>query len=287
MPQQVIFMVKEMEHCHGYGKMLVFAALLIALGVIAGSYLLAQVDYSPKVNVSDITSTPNIYVSSQPPEHVISVSATASEKITPDLLMLQLRVQTESKDAKTSEERNAEVMEDLRAELSSLGVPEDEIQTSSFRVEIVRRSIQKCDESGCYYDYVIVGYRTIHSLTLSLKEMEKGGEIIDSVTGVGNNETFIDYIDFTLQPETRRDLEKQLLEDASEEAKEKAENIAAGLGVTLGNPVSASESFSYPYYYNQYKGYDMAYGVAEAAPTVLSPGEVEASATVHVGFEIA
>ncbi|MBD3210387.1 DUF541 domain-containing protein [Candidatus Micrarchaeota archaeon] len=271
------------------GSMIVAAALLLALGVVAGSYLLSQADYSPEVNVSDITSTPNVYVSSNPPEHVITASATVYEKVAPDLLAIRLRVQTQDTDAKDSQERNAEVMSELRDELEGLGVPEDEIQSSGYRVEVVRESEYVCNKEGynCHYEYEVVGYRTVHSLALSMTDLDKGGDVLDAATGVGVNETFVDSIDFTLQRDTREELEKELLEDASSAAKEKAGKIAAGLGETLGKAVSASESVYYPYSYG-YRGYDMAMPMAEAGapPTELSPGEMEVSATVNAGFEI-
>ncbi|MBU0532130.1 SIMPL domain-containing protein [Candidatus Micrarchaeota archaeon] len=269
------------EECTG--KMLVVGAFFLALAIILGSYMLAQVDYSPKVNISD-TSMPNVYVSSTPPEHTISVSATASQQVTPDLLIISIRVETEDENAKDSQERNAEVMAEVREELEALGVPEEEIQSSSYSVDVVRESEYVCD-TYCHYEYVITGYETVHILTLSLSDLESGGDIIDAVTGVGTNETFVDYIYFTLKDETREELEKELLKTAAEDAKEKAQNIATGLGVTLGRAVSASESSYYPYY--SYKSY---YGgleyAAEAIPTELSAGEVEASATVNVEFEL-
>lgn len=275
------------EKCDG--NMIVVAALLLAVGFVAGSYMLAQVDYAPKLNVSDITSTPNVYVSSNPPEHVISASATVYESVTPDLLVIQVRVQTDDDNAKDSQERNAVVMDEVMSELESLGIPEEEIQSSGYRVDIIRDSEYVCDKGGynCHYEYTVRGYRTVHSLTLSLTDLDKGGEVIDAVTGVGTNETFIDYIDFTLQRQTREDLEKELLSDAAAAAKVKAQKIASGLGQTLGKAVSASESVYYPYY--SYRSYDMGgYAMAEAAvsSTSLSAGEMEVSATVNAAFEI-
>ena len=84
------------------GKGLVIAAILLTLGMLGGSYLLAQVDYSPKVDVTGGPTNPTVYVSSTPPEHAIHVSASASDKVAPDLLNLQLRVQTESTNAADS-----------------------------------------------------------------------------------------------------------------------------------------------------------------------------------------
>ncbi len=278
-------MSKEDNEC----KMgvVVFAALLVALGMIGSAYLLSTVDYSPKVNVSDITSTPNIYVSSNPPEHVLSVSGTASEMVAPDLLTIQLSIETEAVNAKDSQADNAEVNEELLAELKALGISEEEIKTASYRVDVVQDTIKDCDDYyDCTYSYVVVGYKTTHTLNVKTTNLDLGGEIVDTATSVGENDVLVDYVSFSLQDKTRKELQKSLLKLAGEEAEEKAESIAAGLGTTLGKVVSAGESFYYPQPY--YRSYDYGMAMAESsyAPTVLSAGEVEVSATVSAGYEL-
>jgi uncharacterized protein YggE len=271
------------DECHGK---LVLAALLITVGILGGSYMLSQVDYATKVNVSDISTYPSVYVSSTPPTHAIAVSATASQKVSPDLLVIQLRVQTENKNAKKSQTDNANVTAQVKSELKKLGIKDKEIQTTSYRLDPVRRSVQRCDgKSSCYWDSITTGYRTIHVLTVSLSDLTKGGDVIDSATAVGTNQSFVDYISFSLKDETRRQLEKNLLTLAAKNATAKAQNIASGLSVSLGKPLSASESFSYPYYGGAY--YKSAGAYEAAAPsTDLSAGEVEASATISVSYEI-
>jgi uncharacterized protein YggE len=278
-------MPKEDMNVCGGGPLLV-AALLIALGMIGGSYLLAQGDYAPKVDVSDIATYPSVYVSSTPPEHVISVSATASEEVSPDLLMIQLRVQTEAKNAKQSQADNADVTAQVMGELEKLGISDEEIQTTYYRVEPVRKNVRHCDdEVNCWWESVVTGYRTTHALTVSLTNLDIGGDVVDSATAVGTNQTFVDYISFTLQDETRREIEKSLLEEAAEKATAKAGNIASGLGVSVGKPLSASESVSYPYYYDYYRG-GVAYEAAAVPSTEFAAGEIEVSATVSASFEI-
>jgi hypothetical protein len=264
--------------------MILVAAVLLAIGMIAGAYLLAQGDYAPTVNVENPPS--NVYVSGNPPEHMLSVSASASKEVAPDLLQIQVRVQTSAKNAKQSQEDNADVTAELRASLEAAGLSEEDMKTVSYSVQPEYNSFEKCDSYGCRWDSEVVGYKTVHTLMLSVKQLDKGGEYIDVAAGAGENQTFVDYVSFTLQDDTRRDVEKELLAEASEEAKDKAQNIAGGLGVSLGKPLSVSESYYYPYY-NSYKTYG-AYDYAEvsAAPTVLSPGDVEVSVTVNVGFEI-
>lgn len=266
--------------------MLVLAALLLALGMIGGSYLITQGDYASVVNVSDISTYPNVYVSSTPPEHAISVSATASEKVAPDLLVVQLRVVTEDKNAKQSQTDNAEVAAELRDELEKLGLEDKEIKTTSYRVEPITRSVKRCDGVECYWDSVVVGYRTTHTLTVSLTNLDIGGDVVDSATEVGTNQTFVDYISFTMQDETRRELEKSLLKEAAEKATAKAQNIADGLDASLGKPLSASESVYYPRYYDYYRAGAAYEEAAPAPPTEFAAGEIEVSATVSASYEI-
>ncbi|MDD5172164.1 MAG: SIMPL domain-containing protein [Candidatus ainarchaeum sp.] len=282
-------MVKQEEACCESGCCsgpkggILVAALLLAIGMIVGSYLLAQGDYAPNVNVGP--TNPNVYVSSIPPEHQISTSATASEKVAPDLLQIQLRVETTDTNAKKSQEDNAAVMAEVRSALKTAGLNDSDMQTVSYSVQPDYQSFETCDTTGkCHWDSEITGYTTTQTLMLDVKELDKGGDYIDTATSVGTNETFVDYVSFTLQDATRRSMEKELLKEASAEAKAKAQKIAEGLGVSLGKPLSASESYNYyptPYYRNTMM--DMA---ASAAPTVLSPGEVDVSVTVSVGYEI-
>ncbi|MEW6722923.1 MAG: SIMPL domain-containing protein [Candidatus Micrarchaeota archaeon] len=278
----------EMTVSGGKGQMLVIAAVLLTVGMLGSAYMLSQVDYSPKVNVTGGPSSPNVYVSSTPPEHAISVSASASTKVAPDLLNIQLRVQTESTVAKTAQEDNAEVAADLRSKLEGLGVKAEDIQTTSYSVDPVYDSDYVCEQGGirCHYESTLKGYRVTHGISVKLTELDKGGDVIDAAGTAGTNQTFVDYVQFTLKDETRRSIEKSLLQNASAEAKSKAQGIASGLGVSVGKVLSASESFSYPVYY---KSYDFMAGAMEAAPSVptqLSPGQVDVSATVSTSFEV-
>lgn len=268
-------------------EMIMIAAVLIAVGMVLGSYMISQGDYAPKVDISDIM--PNVYVSSQAPDHAISATGEASTEVTPDELVIGLHVETQSTSAKESQEDNADVMADLRSRLTALGIKDNQIKSSGYSVDPVYDSEYVCEKTGypCHYDSKLLGYKTMHILTLKLSDLDKGGEIIDAASKAGENQTFMDYISFTLKDETRESLEKTLLEEASGEAKQRAESIASGLGASLGKPLSARESYSYtPYYYDNVRMYAGAESSVSAMPTVVSPGEVEVSIAVDVSYEI-
>lgn len=281
-------MAKDEMGDDGCGKMIVVAAVILTVGILGGSYLLAQGDYAPKVNVSSGDSKPNVYVSSTPPEHMITVSGTASRKVAPDLLNIQLRIQTEDDSAKVAQQENAAVSADVRSKLKALGLKDEDIQTTSYSVDPVYQSTYICDKpagSGCRYESNITGYRATHSINVKLSDLDKGGDVIDAAASAGANEVFVDYVSFSLKDETRRALEKSLLQEAAAEAKSKAQGIAAGMGVSVGKVLTASESFYYPTPY-YYKGLYAAADAAPSVPTQLSPGQVDVSATVNAGFEV-
>lgn len=272
------------ECCSDSGKMVVLAAFLLALGMLGGGYMLSKGDYSPVVNVSNPPS--NVYVSSQPPEHTISVSGSATQRVAPDLLLVQLRVQTETANAGQAQADNARVSEQLRTALSGVGVQESELETTSYSVDPVYKSVESCDARGCHWDSVLTGYRATHGIMVRLTDLNKGGQVIDAAATAGTNQTFTDSVQFTLKDETRLAVQRTLLQNASVEAGAKASSIATGLGATLGKVTSASESYSYyptPYYRS---GYAMDAVAAAAPPTELSAGAVEVSASVSVQYEI-
>ncbi len=264
------------------GGLGVFKVILLGVILLGGLYIMLNSYKAPAVN-------PNVYVSSQPPEHAISVSATVTREVTPDLLNIQISVKTRSPtDAKTAQQENAVVVAELLPKLKALGLTDADIQTTSYSVDPQYSSDYVCDKPTgyCRYESNLTGYLATQVLVLDVKDLTKGGDIIDAAAGTGVNQTFVDYTSFTLQDSTRMTVQKSLLQEASAEAKSKAQNIASGLGVSLGQVLSASES---NYYYPQpvYRELSMSAGsAAPAPPTQLSAGQVEVSTTVSTSFAV-
>lgn len=266
----------------GCGKIAIIAALLIMIGMLGSAYFISQGDYAPRVNVGQ----------GEPPIHTISASATSSQKVTPDQLEMGIDVRTDAKNAKDAMKRNAEVMLDLKSKIKALGLGDDEMQTTSYYVNEITESDYVCETLGpdkdhCYYNYSVTGYRATSTLTLKMKDITKGGDVIDAAASAGENETFVTYSSFTLRDETRRTLEKNLLRSAAAEAQAKAQNMAQGAGASLGKAVSVSESSNWYPYYNYYGMAKAAVAEGDMSPaTNLSPGQVDVSATVSVSYEI-
>jgi hypothetical protein len=265
--------------------MMIAGAFLLMIGMLGGAYLLSMGDYAPKVTVNP--ASPNVYVSNSPEDHTISVSADATQNVAPDLLLIDLSVKTDDTTAAQSQSDNAAVVADLMTKLEAQGLTQSDIQTVSYDVEPDYNSTYVCDKTGanCQYQSTVTGYTTTQEFLLSVKQLDKGGQIIDAASAAGVNQTLVNSVSFTLQDSTRAAVEQSLLENASTEAKADAQNIADGLGVSLGNVSSASESSYYPE--PVYNGGVLAAEAPEAAvPTQLSSGQVEVSVTVSASFEV-
>lgn len=262
---------------------LVFA-VIVGVALLGGAYFLATSMPQPVLNIEE---NPNVYVSSIPPEHTIDVSATATDYVDPDMLVLSFTVENEAEDATESQSQTASEINAVKAALAGFGIADEDIKTTRYSVDLVRESHYICrnktDETDCYWDYVITGYKTTHSIKVNVYNLDQGGDIVDAAAGAGAE---VDYISFTLKPETRDTVNNQLLEEASAKAKTKAESIAEGLGVTVGDAFSASTGYDY---YPVYRDYDYAMesmGAAPAPATELSGGQIEVTASVSASFEI-
>jgi uncharacterized protein YggE len=86
----------------------------------------------------------------------------------------------------------------------------------------------------------LIGYRAASSLKVAVRDPNRVGEVVDTVTRGGAIPN--GSVRFLLQDETT--LERTLLEKAVHRAKDKAAVLAAAVGKSTGNPVSISEEFT-------------------------------------------
>jgi len=238
---------------------------LLAIVMLAGFYFISTQIKAPEVSVSTYPETKAILATGQ-----------TSTKVAPDLLVINLGVETNDSTAAGSQSSNAALMSAVKSAIKAQGLTEGDIKTSYFIVQVVQEKV-----NGTYQ---VTGYKTIHMLSLNIEDTTKGGAILDAASDAGANR--IDSVTFTLKSATRRSLEEQQLSLAAQDAKSRAQKIASGLGVTAGKATQASESVAY---YTYQARYDMAEGLvapSASSSTDLSSGEIEVRATVSASFEI-
>ncbi len=184
------------------------------------------------------TGEQTFYVDSQQPEKdSISVSGEARTTATPDIAYIAFTITTNSSSAMEAQQENAEKLAAVKSALLAKGVSESDLETQYLSVGPTYEWEWDCPEdlpdnveTSYYYDCtqksILVGYEAVHQIRLKSEDTGKTGELVDVLTKQGGNEMAVGNIALTLKDETRAELEKELLKEASADARLKALKIA-------------------------------------------------------------
>ncbi len=217
----------------------------------------------------------NVYTN-QSEYNTVSVSGSASQKLMPDEGYINFTIETQSDKAETSQNKNAEIWDGIKAELDKLSYLKYE--TQSYNV-YPNQEWNKDTEK-----YEINGYKVNHTLKLTLSDVSKVGEITDLVVGKGVNN--IDSVSFGLKKETQESVKKDLWALAFTDAKDKATEVVDATGATLNNTPKtiAIDSYNYypPVYYSKSESSGM--GLMDSISTDITPRELEVSVSLSVLF---
>jgi len=222
---------------------------------------------------------------------VITVSGYGTVDTTPDEAVLRLSVVTQAEDVKDASDENAVKMDAVLAALYELGISEDDAVTSGYRVR-PRYNWQDDKES-------LIGFQVRNLLIVTVRDIEKVGDVIGAAIGVGANE--IDDVTFTVSDERQTELRDEAIADAARRASADAASAAKAMGVTIMGPVEISTTGSQFSPYRMYMSYDTGYGdeammtIPEAEMTAapmkmgagpqIQPGDATVSAQVIVVYE--
>ncbi|MEM2713696.1 MAG: SIMPL domain-containing protein [Candidatus Pacearchaeota archaeon] len=217
--------------------------------------------------------------------NTISAEGRATIKVSPDLVTVYFRAETNGSSAKEAKDKNAEIVNKAIEALKKISIPEEKIQTQDYSIYPEYEWNYETNERK------LIGYKAIHSFKVELQtaQIDKVGSVIDAGVDAG---AMIEYINFELSTEKQNYYKAIALRQASEDAKRKVEAIASGLGKSLGKLVSVSEiSFDYypwPIYraMAQDQEQQVAREKAKEAITNIRPSEQEVSARVGVVYEI-
>ena len=222
---------------------------------------------------------------------VITVSGYGTVDTYPDEAVLRLAVVTRAEDAKNASEENVKKMDAVLAALYEIGISEDDAVTSGYRVW---PQYSWRDE-----EQQLTGFQVRNSLTVTVRDIEKIGDVIDVALSAGANE--IDDVTFTVSDERQAELREEAIADAARRASADASAVAKAMGVTIKGPIEISTTGSQFSPYRMYMSYDSGYrsggmmAIPEAemaaapmkmgAGPQIQPGDVTVSAQVTVVYE--
>jgi len=203
----------------------------------------------------------------------ISISGQGVAVAAPDIASLSLGVSTLTATARQARDDAAASMSDLIASLTDNGIAEEDYHTSQFSIEpdVDYRS------NG---EQVIRGYRVTSLLSVTVRDLDRVGEVIDDAVDAVGDPIRVQGVSFSI--ESLAALQSEARAQAMADAKAKAEELAELAGVDLGKPVAVSESSSggLP---------PVIFRAAEATTdieTPISPGQLEVTVTVQVTYAI-
>ena len=110
-------------------------------------------------------------------EHVIQTTGTGNVIGTPDRAQVTFSVQTENTDVRYAQADNALRMAKVHDALIATGIPRDALKTTGYNIYPVY------EESTGILKPKIKTYRVTNSLTVTLHNVSKTGEVIDKVAG--------------------------------------------------------------------------------------------------------
>ncbi len=217
--------------------------------------------------------------------HTINVAGTGTVTASPDKAVVYLGVQTQLIDATAAQQENAEKMDRIIAALKDAGITEDDMETSGYSMYPMRS--YEALRSYEAKEPTITGYVVSNRLMVTVTDVDKVGDIIDTAVNAGANE--VQSVSFTLSDDARQDAREQALENAVESARSDVDTLAGILDVTILGPVEVTTSGGnvvtpYPLpYAAAVKEYEM--GRSESTP--IMPSDISVTAYVQIVYQFA
>ncbi|NKL03281.1 DUF541 domain-containing protein [Rhizobium leguminosarum bv. viciae] len=181
-------------------------------------------------------ATPAFAQETKPREPVISVTGDGESSVAPDMAVVNLAVVKQAKTAREALDENNKAMNDVLAALKSGGIAERDLQTSGFSIQPQYNYPQPVD--GQQQQPQLIGYQTINSVTVRLRDLAKLGAVIDQSVSLGINQG--GEIQFTNdKPDAAfEEARKAAVADAVKRAK----TLSEAAGVKLGRILEINEN---------------------------------------------
>ena len=216
-------------------------------------------------------------------KYVPSISVVGHGKISavPNVADLNLGVVTQAATAKDALAKNNESMTNLHKVLKEHGIPAKDIETTQIQVNPVYNQPGPRDAGNPEFVPKVVGYRVSNSVEVTVRKVDKLGELLDLVVEAGANQ--VNGISFRV--ENAEHLLDEARKRAMADAKGKAELLAGEAKMVLGLPRQIVEmGGNQPRPYSL--GLPMAQPMMRSAVAPVAPGEQELSISIQVSYAI-
>lgn len=206
----------------------------------------------------------------------VRVSGEGVARAAPDQAVVHFGVVTVADDPEAAREQNAEAASSAMNAVRELGIPEENIQLQTLRLQP-------------QYDYddgrrELIGYEAVREVVVEVDDLEQVPVLVAQIVEQGANR--IERVQYEL--EDRDAARDEALREALREAREKAVLMVETLDGELGQVLRISEEryeAPRPVLYMEARAVAQTSDAAPA-PDAFAPGEIEVRATVQVVFEL-
>jgi len=235
--------------------LVILIVLLIALGLGFCVYMIANSAEVPSVEQGT---------------H-LTVTGQGSISVVPDMATVNIGVTTTSDSVAMAQTENSATMQRVLTAIKRLGIEDKDITTAYYSI-------------NPQYNYdqaqpVIYGYQVMNTVKVTLRDIDKIGELLEKATTAGANTA-----DSIIFGSSKADeLYSMALEEAYTAAKAKGEVLADAAGMKIKGLVSVSDSSSIS------SPMDVRYAMADAASSIAVPvesGQLTFTATVTAVYNI-
>lgn len=206
------------------------------------------------------------------PIRTISVTGSGQATIIPDIAYITIGVHTEGANVAEALTSNTQQSNNVSEGLTALGVDQKDIQTTAF-------NIYPQQQYGPMGEMLDIKYMVDNSVYVTVRDLSKMGEILDTVVRSGANN--INGIQFDTSDRSKAIDEAR--NKAVENAKAQAEELSAAAGAKLGQVHSLSVSS----YSNPMQPVGMKSEASFSAGTVpVSAGQMLITVEVYATYQL-
>jgi uncharacterized protein YggE len=204
----------------------------------------------------------------------ITVTGTGKAKGAPDTVTLYMGARAQAETAQEALRIVSENATSLLDVFAGAGVPKEDIQTSNVSL------YPTYNQNG----QQIEGYTAENTVTVTVRDVDQAGPVIDAASGAVGDELTLSGIAFSIDdPEPLR---TEARGDAVAQARAQAEQLAGLAGGEVGEVLAITDGsvqMPIPLVYRSAAGAEEA---AQDAATPIEPGSQEVTASVTVTFEL-
>lgn len=215
-------------------------------------------------------------VTADAPDRAITVTGQDSAEAAPDQAVVSVAVVAEGETPAAVRQNLSAGADSLRAALTEAGVPEENVDTTEFRIEEPHQSPYETPAP----EADAPAYRGVHAFAVTVEDVDRAGSVVDTAAGAG---TDVRSVSFGLSEERRADLRDEALTGAMDDARRQADTLASAgdLRVTGVRRVDASTHGYGPVAADEAAVQESGGG----GETVLTPDDVSVAVQVEVTYD--